>query len=223
MKITNLILSAICALSCSSVASADSIFHGKPFDGFYVGGQGGYGSSDAEAQDTTGLTGLSLDLGTNGWMYGVLGGWGTTLGQSSFYVGIEGQYNWVDRNGEFNFPLIPFSVEWETDDEWNVGGRLGYLLGENTMVFARAAYTSLESDVTVSPSGLTNVEVDTLTGFQLGLGVEHHIGSNFTLRGEYVFSDYGNADITIDAFSPDPVAEVDDVSSEGRISLSYSF
>jgi outer membrane immunogenic protein len=105
---------------------------------------------------------------------------------------------------------------------WNIGGRLGYLLSENTLAFVRVAYASLDADI--SGSGLLAgipAKVDNLDGVQFGLGVEHHIGHNFTLRGEYVYSDYGSADISITGTGN--VAEVDVTSGEGRVELSYSF
>ena len=203
---------------------AEGLFGGGPFKGFYVGGQGGYGTSDAEAQDVSGVipfTGMTVDAGSDGWSYGVLGGWGTTLTGSSVYLGIEGQYNWLDRSGEFSVPFIGFAVDWETNDMWSVGGRLGYLLGGNTMAFVRGAYASMDVDISVSGVGPFPLDVDTLTGYELGFGVEHIVGQNFTLRGEFVYSDYGNADVDLEGFGT--ITEVDDTVTEGRISLSYSF
>ena len=222
MKIRKFMFFVLFGYSCQSVVMAESIFNGVPFSGFYVGVQGGYGHANNEVTDNAGL-GLTLDLGSSGGMYGFLGGWGTTLPSinPNLYVGIEGQYNFMDRDGELSIGVIPASIEWETDDMWSIGGRLGYLLSGNTMTFVRVAYASLDSEISISPGGIAAADVDTLDGIQLGLGFEHHLGRNFTLRGEYVYSDYGSADINVSGIGD--IAEVDVTSSEVHIGLSYSF
>ena len=223
MKIRDCILFILFAFFYSSAVFAEPMFNGQPFNGFYVGVQGGYGHADDEVSDNTGL-GLTLDLGSDGGTYGFLGGWGTTLPSinPNLYVGIEGQYNFVDRDGEISLSAIPLALEWETNDMWNIGGRLGYLLSGNTMAFVRLAYASLDPEI--SGSGLLAglpADVDNLNGIQVGVGVEHQLGHNFTLRGEYVYSNYGSADISISGIGD--IAEVDVSSSEGRIALSYRF
>jgi len=53
----------------SSAVTAEPVFNGAPFNGFYAGVQGGYGHADDEVSDNAG-PGLTLDLGSSGGTYG---------------------------------------------------------------------------------------------------------------------------------------------------------
>ena len=76
-----------------------------------------------------------------------------------------------------------------------IGGRLGFRPGRNGLLYAKAGYTnaSIEAeydDGTGEISGETSFD-----GFRVGLGGEIDLGSNYAIRLEYRYSDYGSLDV----------------------------
>lgn len=63
------------------------------------------------------------------------------------------------------------------------GGRLGYVLGDSTMLYAKAGYTNAR----VSSPGIGGTNGD---GVRVGGGVEFKLSENTFARGEYRYSDY---------------------------------
>ena len=63
------------------------------------------------------------------------------------------------------------------------GGRLCYVLGDSTMVYAKTGYTNAR----VSSPGIGGANGD---GARVGGGVEFKLSENMFARGEYRYSDY---------------------------------
>ena len=63
------------------------------------------------------------------------------------------------------------------------GGRLGYVLGDSTLLYTKAGYTNARS----SSPGLGGTNGD---GVRVGAGVEFKLSQNVFARGEYRYSDY---------------------------------
>jgi outer membrane immunogenic protein len=136
-------------------------------------------------------------------------------------AGAEGDFGWADRTatlagtplpGSLNGFLIPiggfsglagdsFSVR--TTWDASVRGRVGILVGPSVMLYATGgpAWLSFQSTSTcalapaggcfmpVSPMSITNTT--TRTGYTVGAGGESRLWSNWFVRGEYRFADYG--------------------------------
>lgn len=89
-------------------------------------------------------------------------------------------------------------------NSFNIGGRLGYIVSENTLVYGLVGYSSAqinataEIDVEHAPSSMLNdFSLRTVTngmrsGYTIGAGVEHFLTDNVALKVEYRFADYGN-------------------------------
>lgn len=63
------------------------------------------------------------------------------------------------------------------------GGRLGYVLGDSTLLYAKAGYTNARS----SSPGLGGANGD---GVRVGAGVEFKLSDKVFARGEYRYSNY---------------------------------
>ncbi len=76
------------------------------------------------------------------------------------------------------------------DDSWAVGGRLGYLVNNDTLVYGLAAYTEgdFKYSANIGPDSVS--KTFTPSGYSVGAGIETKLGGNWFLRGEYRFSQY---------------------------------
>lgn len=75
-----------------------------------------------------------------------------------------------------------------------VGGRVGFVVGERTLIYAKGGYTNAQVDVRYQAPGVQINEKETLDGWRLGAGAEMNLGGNLYLKGEYRYSNYTRAD-----------------------------
>lgn len=75
-----------------------------------------------------------------------------------------------------------YKATFDLNDEWSIGGRGGYLVNSETLVYGLVAYTQANFSV---PAGLTG---DTRDGYTLGAGLETRLGGNWFLKGEYRYT-----------------------------------
>ena len=94
------------------------------------------------------------------------------------------------------------------DRSFQIGGRLGYLLTQRTMVFATAGYTRAHFDnegwwdIDPDGGGPTQPGADSkwFNGWFVGVGLENRIGGNFFLRGEVRYADYSVEHTNVGSF-----------------------
>ena len=67
-------------------------------------------------------------------------------------------------------------------DSWTAGGRLGYLVNSNTLVYGLAGYTEAHFEM---PLGMPGVDY---SGWTAGAGIETNLGGPLFLKGEYRFT-----------------------------------
>lgn len=85
------------------------------------------------------------------------------------------------------------------DRSWAIGGRLGYLINERTMIYANAGYTqahfSNDGWWDIDPTGggptVPGKGGNWFSGYFVGGGIERKLNDNFYLRGEARYSDFG--------------------------------
>jgi len=108
-------------------------------------------------------------------------------------IGVFADADWGNTEGEQDFAGI--NSDFEHDFAWTVGGRLGYLLRSDTLVYALAGYTEFDADLeTGGPSPELDGQVFTrdldLNGWTVGAGLETRLWANWFLKGEYRYADY---------------------------------
>jgi outer membrane immunogenic protein len=108
--------------------------------------------------------------------------------QSGLAYGIAGGYDFRSGNAVFGFELE--AAESTTGDagveagrDLYAGGRVGAVVSPNVLIYAKAGYTNARASVT----GLGGANFE---GIRAGAGVEILVGKNFSIRGEYRYSNY---------------------------------
>jgi len=78
-----------------------------------------------------------------------------------------------------------------------VGGRVGFLVGENALIYAKGGYTNAQMDIRYQAPGGTNInDSETFDGWRLGAGAEVKLSGNLYLKGEYRYSNYSESNNT---------------------------
>lgn len=156
-----------------------------PFAGARIEALGGYdnlqdgGDGDSEGRD--------------GFTYGARVGYDIQRGNTVF--GIEGEvtdsttntrsYNEIDAGDRFSV---------EAGRDLYVGGRLGYVISPQALVYGKAGYTNarVESRYQAATSSEDElVDKADLDGFRLGAGLEYNLSPSAFVKGEYRYSHYG--------------------------------
>jgi outer membrane immunogenic protein len=74
-----------------------------------------------------------------------------------------------------------------------VGGRVGGVIGSNTLLYAKGGYTNARVGLNYDDGGPGVNDFDeagNLDGFRVGAGIEHRLGSNTFVKAEYRYSNY---------------------------------
>lgn len=182
-------------------AAPDPVIDTSQWGGFYVGAYGGYSWFDANA---TGL-GSGTDESVK---YGGYTGYNFEF-DNNVVTGLE--LNGGFANANANIAGVSVEQEWDA----SIRARLGYAF-EQSMIytFAGVAATGVEAQALgLSDSG-------TLTGYNLGAGLEQQIIDGVTARIEYGFSDYGS-----ETFAPGGVGgtEIDFKEDSVNLGLGVKF
>ena len=165
----------VAGLSTAGAASAQETV----FDGFYVGGQVGYSSIDAEVSTSAGSAEDDIDgFGGGGFV-----GFGFTNG--GFYGGVEAGIGY--DGAEWSETGGGITVDIETQLTYDVGVRLGGVVSENVLVYGRIGWVRTNTEFTVTGLGSDDEDFD---GFRFGGGLEALIADNISVRGEYTFTSY---------------------------------
>ena len=118
-----------------------------------------------------------------------------------------------------NFPVANYasvSSNVQLENTWSVGGRVGYLVAPNTLLYALGGYTQAKFDGQVNlsyfnlftgPQTLSLNVPDELRGYFVGAGGEMKVASNIALRLEYRYANYrGETDSASAGFAGGPFA-----------------
>lgn len=138
------------------------------WSGFYIGGHagGGWGSADMFPPTYT--------IDTSGFVGGVHGGYNHQMGR--LVLGLEGDWSASNVDGS------GMTESWRA----SARGRIGYAY-DRTLFYATAgaAWADLEY------RGYSKTAV----GYTVGGGLEYALSPNWSLRSEYLYSDYGTQDL----------------------------
>lgn len=188
--------------------------------GFYIGGQVGYGWGNGDTDfdplpDATTFINLqpqTLDVKPRGVLAGGQVGYNWQSGH--FVIGGEANFAWADvkktktvtpiiQNNGTPFPGAGFlsasqDISFVGNVRPRVGGAWGNVLvyGTAGLAFARIDYFATSD---FRPVGTTQYPVSfskTRTGWVAGGGVEVAVSSNVSVRGEYLYSDFGHISST---------------------------
>jgi opacity protein-like surface antigen len=181
------------------------------------------------AADT--LNGQESDSGAASWFGRGQIGFDYQVGDS-FVVGLDAAYNLgessVDQSATvFSGAAIDASddgysvgsghldASLSVDNMWTVGGRMGFLVMENTLLFVSGGYASAKAELSASFEADDGAEVsadygssewyaqssddDWLSGYYVGGGMETLLTETISLRAEYRYADLGSIETSFEA------------------------
>ena len=156
------------------------------WNGFYAGVAFGYSSGDADASYDI-LPVPDFSMAPSGWFGGVAAGLNATVG-SGLVVGVEADLSLADITDTVPGLMPGETVTSTTDWTGSLRGRLGFDAGDfmpyvtGGVVFAHAIASA--SDVVAEDDAV-------LTGAIVGAGVEFAVTDTITVKGEYLYSSFG--------------------------------
>ena len=184
----------LAALLVSSLAASAADMAPKPiykapayaapifsWTGPYVGIVGGGAFGDSQHNPGTN------SFSTSGWLIGATLGYNWQMGRLVY--GIEGDLSWVDNSGN-SAQAAPFAGTATTSETYNMTlrGRIGWTFTERLMVYGTGGYAG--ANVKAEVPGLS--EEKFRSGWTLGLGAEYAIAPQWTVKGEWLYADYGD-------------------------------
>lgn len=175
----NIYLALISAIGLSAMATNTQA---APFNGPYIGAQGGYDTYHVDG--TAALAGFNgkADLGAAGGSFGLFAGYGKTF--SNLYLGaeLEGSLNNADMKFRDN---AGDNIGIKSKNTFGGNLRAGFLPNATTLLYGSVGAVRSKYDGTGQFTGSKS-----LTGARLGLGAETAITSAITLRLGWSYTDY---------------------------------
>jgi outer membrane immunogenic protein len=219
---------AVLALAAGSALAADlpsrkapPVYIAPPplftWTGVYIGGQIGYGFGT----NHSGIPGL---LYTSSSPEGVLGGAhvGYNYQVNQFVFGLEGDVDGSSISKSIYDPITGGTFGTRIPVEGSVRGRAGVAF-DRALIYATggAAFADLEhsySGLLATPYYGTSTG---RVGWTVGGGVEYAVTNNWSIRGEYRYSDFGHSS---DFVTPAAIAVNNHVTEHAvRVGFSYKF
>lgn len=203
------------------------------WSGFYIGINGGGGSSHKCWDFVTPVTGVLLGEGCHNATGGTVGGQVGYRWQSANWVfGLEGQGNWADFSGDNVSLLFPAQRNRTRIDAFGlITGQVGYAWN-NVLFYVKGggAVVADKYNVYVAP-GLVGAGTllastnDNRWGGTVGAGLEFGFAPNWTVGVEYDHIFLGNRTLTVTApggvaFQTDRISQNVDM---GLVRLNYRF
>lgn len=169
------------------------------FQGFYLGVNGGmvFTKTSSEFDLSYYKTIDKSNVNTNGFAYGLMGGYGMLIGNG--YVGAEfgiqsdnshetKNHEWktINRPGQ---PLHIASAKYDRGVVFSVAPRLGYIFNKCSMLYVKPAIEFSKDKISFSDSVMTyETEKKMVASFSPAIGFEQAFAKNLIGRVEYVYN-----------------------------------
>lgn len=181
----------------SSVAAAalavgiGTAAHAEPFNGPFIGVQGGWSQSDAGAPSTP-LGDVAIGRTRDSVVGGAFAGYDHKIG-SRAVIGAEagiqaGADDSIVRNS--NAGRVAIDPKYSFD----LTARAGYLVTDNTLVYARGGYANARTRTSIDDGSGIRTASSHRDGWLVGGGVESAITDNVSARVEYRYADLSEGD-----------------------------
>lgn len=140
------------------------------------------------------------DATKDGVVFGGAIGYDVRRGNAVF--GVEGEVTGATtKQVETGVLIANDSLRVKAGRDLYVGGRVGYVVGNRALVYAKAGYSNARiSETYVAPGtpGINISDHDDLNGWRIGAGAEVSLTGNLYLKGEYRYSDYDGSSLGLD-------------------------
>ncbi|MDQ8726383.1 porin family protein [Bradyrhizobium sp. LHD-71] len=191
------------------------------WSGFYAGAMGGYGVSDEVSASIPGVGGVSVSSSDlDGGFVGGTIGYNWQAPGSQFVFGIEVDAAWSDISYSENFGF-GVTAEDRIEALGSVTGRLGVAFN-SVLLYAKGGYAWGINEISASSVGVTLSESQTHHGWTVGAGVEWMFLPNWSLKGEYMYVDLGDANYLTSALLPTGV-DLGVTLHTGKVGVNYRF
>lgn len=188
--------------------------------GFYAGARAGYATGDSDAK--VGLGGawssetqalrndvtrnFSTSLDPKGGAFGLQAGYNYQTA-SRIVVGAEADIAWLNADDSRKTgmrPTVPFPArsydyrnEIDVERTMSLRGKVGYAF-DKTLVYVTGGWAWAKADMSAamySNGGYRKAggENKTLDGYTVGIGFEHMLSKQLSVRGDYSYTDFGSA------------------------------
>ncbi|OGT38256.1 MAG: hypothetical protein A3F12_07350 [Gammaproteobacteria bacterium RIFCSPHIGHO2_12_FULL_38_14] len=158
-------------------------------DAPYIGGSLGINADDFK---TTDHAGDKVDFSGRGAVGNIFAGYGATL-TDTFYLGAEVFADLTSAESDIKAGTDSSKDTLEERYGYGISVIPGVMLSDHTLAYARAGIVRSNFKVKANNVTSSGTESNTLTGGQLGLGLQTSLTQNVDLRGEYDFTDYRSA------------------------------
>ena len=173
--------------------------------GFYIGANGGWGSSH-NCWDVVPITGALISNGCGDRSGGLFGGQiGYRWQANQFVFGLEGQGDWADLSGSrISFFFPQFTTRVKTDGIGLFTGQIGWAWNAALLyVKGGGAVTSNTFDVFSTATGVNLASASaTRWGGAIGVGFEYGFGPNWSAGLEYDHLFMGHANNSFSVVNP---------------------
>jgi outer membrane immunogenic protein len=183
------IVTSVAALALATgIASAASA---EPFNGPFVGVQAGWNQDDVGTPSTA-LGDVPVDGSQDSFSGGVFAGYDYKV-SPRVVIGAEagiqfGADDSIVRDG--SAALVTVDPKRSLD----LTARAGYLVTDNTLLYARGGYTNARVRTSIEDAAGVRSASTNRDGWLVGGGVEHAINDNISARAEYRYSDLSEGD-----------------------------
>lgn len=196
-------------------------------DGFYVGAQAGYQTANLgeNISITSGTDSLNPSVAVNGWLGGLFLGYGMTW-NNFYYLGGEVFGNYANSSQGWDAASLSAGGSYGSNAEMNSSYGLALLPGlrltDSTLTYIRLGYTWAHFKYNESSStlGLSASNSSTEGGFTYGIGMETLITGNWSLRGEYTYTNYNSFGTSMNATSS---SSINPSASQYSLGVIYHF
>ena len=169
------------ALLAGTIATPALAQDNPNLGGFHVDGIVGWDRSNIQNEHANGVT------------YGVGAGYDFRAGNAIFGVEAEASDSTADRSVT-GAVIAGDSLRVRAGRDLYVGGRVGFGVGSNSLVYAKAGYTNARFRADYNDGTAATVADFTqrtnLDGIRAGVGAQIGVGSRAYLRTEYRYSNY---------------------------------
>ena len=183
------ILSSVAAVALA--AGLGTAASAEPFNGPYVGMQAGWSQDDLRTPSTP-LGDVAVDRSRDSFSGGVFAGYDLKVGPSAV-IGAEAGVQ-VGADDRIVRDTGSALVTVDPKRSLDLTARAGYLVSDNTLLYARGGYTNARVRTAVDDAAGFRSASANRDGWLIGGGVERALGDNVSARLEYRYSDLGEGD-----------------------------
>lgn len=171
----------------ASIASAQERPVPFSWTGLYVGA--GIGGGAAIHEPSIRLFGSPVSFDSSaaqGFLVTAVAGYDYRVNRT-VVAGVFFDYDWSNISTSSDFPILFSSGDHR--HSWALGARAGYLVSPATLLYLAAGYTRAGFDFGTL-GGVDHIGGVDLQGYFMGVGVEAQLAGNWSLRGEYRFTQF---------------------------------